>query len=774
MKKSIKFGIIGIGILIYLSFLLTTYKSDFLKIGGTFDICDNATGLVECIDNRNWVIDNATDGKSTQLQIMNLPMYARKKGSYTLDFTCDVEKTGAYIEITTDGITLPDNTVQKVIVHQELQPDQKNYSMKFQLKEYCQNISMQVYYPGTGYFNIGIPYYCSTFKYYHDSEFMLILSLGVLLAAGIIYKKKISRRLCYQNQNGDILLSHSGIFVFSIGLGMIASIPYLGTALNDSADLQFHFMRITGLAQAIVSGQFPVRIQPYWIANYGYPVSMFYPDLFLYIPAGMIGLGVSELFAFKMFVILINILTVLFSFVAFRKLVKSDSLGAVITIFYELSMYRFLNLYNRCDIAEALAMIFLPWVLYGMYAVLWGECKDAWMLIVGFSGIVGSHILSIEFAGFLCIIMVILGIVQLRNRSRLRALLKCGVITILLNLYFIVPFLSASRLPVYLLKYKTSRIDETGVFLSQMFNSFVATDGENNWGTSTIHEMPLSFGVLIGVGILLYLYIRHNNHLFVLLEKRKWTNIADVACIGGLLFAWVSSALFPWHYVKRIPIIGVILSAAQFAWRYYMLATLQLCIVAAVACYIVLSNKIGTKAVVVVCFVLALVNVSPFIDNYGNTHAPYMEDKYSYAFEFDKYSENADYLYDGLSTDQLRERLQIITSNVEGISFDSYVKKGVNLSFKYHKTDGTESAEIYTTDLFYPGYKVMINGEKAEAFEGENHIHTIRLLENMPKDGVITVKYVGTWYMWCADLITIMTLLYCLIKIGIGNRMKCI
>lgn len=47
-------------------------------------------------------------------------------------------------------------------------------------------------------------------------------------------------------------------------------------------DLDFHLLRIEGLKDGLLSGVFPVRIQPNWVNGWGYPVSIMYGDLTLF------------------------------------------------------------------------------------------------------------------------------------------------------------------------------------------------------------------------------------------------------------------------------------------------------------------------------------------------------------------------------------------------------------------------------------------------------------------------------------------------------------
>ena len=89
---------------------------------------------------------------------------------------------------------------------------------------------------------------------------------------------------------GDKMKNRKYIVCYLVIL-LIASIPLLNNYLIRGHDIYFHLMRIEGLAQGMKTGDFPVRIQPAWYGGYGYAVSVFYSDLFLY-PVALLRLQV--------------------------------------------------------------------------------------------------------------------------------------------------------------------------------------------------------------------------------------------------------------------------------------------------------------------------------------------------------------------------------------------------------------------------------------------------------------------------------------------------
>ena len=99
-------------------------------------------------------------------------------------------------------------------------------------------------------------------------------------------------------------------------------------------DLGFHLMRIEGIAEGLENGVFPVKMQGLWMEGYGYPVSVYYGDFLLYIPALLRLCGVPVVAAYKIFVALVNLGTGLLALYSFRKIFGDDRVALVCAAAY--------------------------------------------------------------------------------------------------------------------------------------------------------------------------------------------------------------------------------------------------------------------------------------------------------------------------------------------------------------------------------------------------------------------------------------------------------
>ena len=91
------------------------------------------------------------------------------------------------------------------------------------------------------------------------------------------------------------------------------------------------------------------------------------------------------------------------------------------------------------------AMVFLPLVILGLWAIYYAdekEYKKGWFyLMVGATGILETQILGTVMTAMFAVVFMLVSYKKTFTKRTLTALLKTAVGSILLNLYFLVPFL---------------------------------------------------------------------------------------------------------------------------------------------------------------------------------------------------------------------------------------------------------------------------------------------------------------------------------------------
>lgn len=129
--------------------------------------------------------------------------------------------------------------------------------------------------------------------------------------------------------------------------------------------------------------------------------------MFLYFPAVLAMIGFQLQTAYKAYMLGVNIATCLVAYFCFGKMFKSDKIGLLASLVYKLAPYRLSNLYIRAAVGEYTAMISFPLIFYGLFSIYREEekCqKGCIAAIVGYTGLIQTHIISCEIIGFLTII----------------------------------------------------------------------------------------------------------------------------------------------------------------------------------------------------------------------------------------------------------------------------------------------------------------------------------------------------------------------------------
>ncbi len=362
-------------------------------------------------------------------------------------------------------------------------------------------------------------------------------------------------------------------------ISLIAVLPLLHGGSLITADSGYHQMRIEALLAGWEAGYFPVRIQPYWQQNYGYADGIFYCNLFLTIPAllRLIGFGVG--FAWTIYCAIIRIAVVWVTYYCMKGVFAEERIAVALSALYSLSAIQFFKTIQTGAIGEGTAYIFLPLVLYGFWKIYYTDPDDeAYQfsfvpLGIGVSGMIQCHVLSSEITAFVALILVLIHIKKCKKGKVLLALTKAAGMTIVLCLWFIVPFLDYYLNEAVHIKYVFERtIQLYGVQIPQLFFHFW-NGGENNLDVGMYQGYPVGLGLLLGVGLGWFLVLRLTGRMRK--KNGKLVTFGTVCLAMSMLCCILSLKLFPWDKIQSHsgPFRGMI-SSLQYPHRFLGWATL--------------------------------------------------------------------------------------------------------------------------------------------------------------------------------------------------------
>lgn len=582
---------------------------------------------------------------------------------------------------------------------------------------------------------------------YIDIYIMEIIALASLFIGSILYsKKKISNKI--------------KIGIFLLALGLFVSYPLYNDYLVYSHDINFHLVRIEGLKEALSNFQIPARIHPIENNGYGYATSMFYPELFLYIPAILRLINTSMVFSYKLFLVLINIVAIFCMYLAVKNISKSTTSGIVGAIMYAAANYRLENIFTRAAIGEALALAFFPLAIWGLYELCIGNKKKWYIFAIGITFIIQSHILSIFFAGIICLVFGLMFIKNIIKEKRYKAIILSLILILLLNMWFIVPFFDGYKLDL-----KVKNIDESStvyvfykytVIPAQLFNIFDSAYSlnlsiDNELGME--NEMSYSLGILCSLSLIIsVVYCLKNRN-----NDDNTVKLIKVLTGISIVFMILSTTIIPWQELQnKYEFIEKICMTIQFGWRFLGISTFTIVMAGSIIIGKYVDSKYNAEKdfienykIVIAIALIAFLTVPLFLGDYSKQFK-FITNSYELNYDL---AGQCEYFIEGTDTRQLTEERYVTSSSK--IKVNEYNKAGNKIVMNYENNEGSGYIEVPL--LYYPGYVAKDeNGNKLKISCGDNNVLRVELSET--KNGTITVNYKEKAIYIVADVISIITL----------------
>lgn len=546
---------------------------------------------------------------------------------------------------------------------------------------------------------------------------------------------------------------------------LMASIPLFNNYLIRGHDIYFHLMRIEGLAQGLGAGEFPVRIQPTWYDGYGYAVSVFYSDLFLYPAALLRLLGISLQDAYKVYVVLCNVATTLISGYSFGKIFRKREIGVFGSCLYTLAPYRLVNLYTRGALGEYTGMIFWPLLIYACVLLLNEDRnkvqlqKGAVLMGISMAGMLQSHMLTAEIA---CMVLLLLVVVYCRRIFHKEVMLAgCGAVAAALGLsaWFLIPFLDYmlfGRFNINSIRNNDIMIQRQGAFLSQVFAIFDNAVGQSlDAGAGTAGDFTQGAGLSLMLSVIILMLLCIWGYLKQ--EERRNRQITITAAGLGVLMVVMSTLYFPWDRLCRISrIFRYIIVKIQFPWRFTGVAVGLLVVVWCAVLNYTEREYDRRKKVITICLAVGilLLSVGHFVIDLNQRaeriQVRSVEEMDTFVASGEEYLP-VDTVLDKLKTQELYKDDCVEISDV--------VYHGTSITM-HVKNTSAQQIVLELPRLYYAGYQALEVTEEGQHFpievtDGTNHV--IKLMIPEQTEGNITLSFREPWYWRLAEIITLLS-----------------
>lgn len=569
----------------------------------------------------------------------------------------------------------------------------------------------------------------------------------------------------YDRQYGICQENKNVIFLLSV-ITLLASIPYLTGMTPSGADLTYHLQRIEGIKDGILSGQFPVRLEPEWVHGHGYANGIFYSGTFLLFPALLRIIGFPATFSYNCYCIALNIATVLVAYYSFSQIFKNKYIGVTGSALYTLSVFRIYKLVISSAVGEGSAVTFMPLIVYGFWRVFTEDehsraYRRCWIpLALGYAGLIQTHVLSCEIAAFLTICVCAIAVRKIFRRATLWELCKGAMGALLLSFWFLVPFLDYYMRENLHIKHVWERtIQERGLYLAQLsFNWWRFGDNALLGESGMRHSQAMGVGFILILGFLVFGGLWFSGRL-----KDSGSQIwkmGKVSFVFGTVLMWMSLEVFPWDKIQNSGRLAAsLVSSLQFPNRFLGWGSTFLVLVFCCCLYYFWEKKQKVFYFAgLLCVLTGIATSSLYLYDYVcRDHKPLI--LYNYEGIGKGYISGAEYLVQGTDEQDLLYHSPVTSEEVQ---ITDYEKGALRAEFICNNVSG-RNGYVELPLLHYYGYRAWA-GEKEQSLsvcKGDNNV--VRVMIPAGLDMHVMVKFVSPWYWRAAEAVSYIATLWMLV-----------
>ncbi len=632
------------------------------------------------------------------------PFKSLKRGSYTAVILYSSEQ---------DQFVTAERTPLSIASSSKLSRHLNSLAYQFEIKEDTEKFELVIYYGGIGDFSVK----------------------SISIVANNRWNKRVTAELIFSVLIFDLLFylftERTRIFhtlLVILGITGVSALPLASYGIHYGHDIAIHLLRIEAIFQALHFGQFPARISSVTLFGLGYPFSIYYNDLFLYFPAFLRLIGFSVITAYKLYIFAVLFLTAAIAYYSFKNIFSDKRTGFILAFLYTTASYHFTNIYVRAAVGEYTAQIFLPLLALALFKIFTEEVDsgkkifdNSLLLSIGLSGIIGSHILTMIMTCFLLLIVCLILWKKTFTKNVLLTFLLTAGLTILLNLYFLVPFVDYYfNVPTVIkgiVDQGRKTIQDMGIQPAQLFSFFQKVVGSLDLkGQDRIQctpGLPLMAVLIIG---LFKRYRGRNDYMFrFLLFLSVFTLI-------------ISTDVFPWNWLAYRSAFWSLTAQIQIPARFLVYSILFLTLLAGEILQEYDCKYIdgGLVCAAVLMFIWC---TGSLFDNQNNffIYDTSGVDPFQTGLEY--YLQGSD--YNLIST-------KIVAENIRWSEIVSRTSDSLNI---HCMTDQSNQIyKVFVPVYNYKGYHVTdASGKEYEIINGEQNHIGFELPDSF--DGVITVKF---------------------------------
>ncbi len=494
--------------------------------------------------------------------------------------------------------------------------------------------------------------------------------------------------------------------------------PLLLAGVPETGDIDFHISRINELASALQERNFPLLFNFNAFSGCGHAAGLFFPYILLLPAAVMVNLSIPVMTAYKIFAVITGLFAALSAYHAVRKISNDPFSAFAGGILYALCSYFACNYFTRSAVDEWLAMAFLPWIVLGMWQVVYAG-KPTWgSLTLGLAGVIAAHPVTAFTAMIFCMAIFLCNAVSLFRRPR-RIFIACATLLLAagMNIYYIAPAFEHVLLMDFSFMFPEGAAADNCVPLTRLVLE-TPYNQPGNW-------IPAGTGMIFAV-----LLLRRWRFGSPGQKVDKYRDLVLLAGGGALLSA---TDFLPWEW--QVPGLELI----RYPWRTYSLASCALALGGALLLAGIFARDRRKRRFWMIAVVLGSLSGWWFTtaDAYLQ-NGVYLDDPAGVT-----HSGNAAYLPAGVMPDDLSDRGEgaVIISGEGEVELKRLSAK--EFALEYNKKAGFPMV-VELPALYFRGWYGRLKGlPPQDAAAGDKGFATVRI-PAVEESGTMIISYDGT------------------------------
>ncbi len=312
-------------------------------------------------------------------------------------------------------------------------------------------------------------------------------------------------------------------------LFIVASLPVACNYVMSGGDILLWLARIEEVKNGLCAGSFILFPTAEVTVAYNGGVAALNSNLWLFLPAMIRMVGGSITTAYRLYMLLLSILTVISAKKLFEQLYQDKNIACMGTVLYITCPYRIYVCYDKGDLGMAAAWSLIPLFLWAIFKIC--EEKIHWKNI----SVAAVAFAAIGYAnGVLCLFTAGLALLLVLYKHKISILLPLlvGGVFYLPCFAYLARYLVADGMSLWNIPVGT--ISAKGYRVGQFFTSW-----------AYLEDCPgLGLGLLGALFVLLWLWIVEDN---IQVTKKHGFFVLTI-----FLFGYMSMLHFPWDIVQRV------------------------------------------------------------------------------------------------------------------------------------------------------------------------------------------------------------------------------